>query len=68
MKPSMVLCIGATLVAMAGCASQPQLTAAEVDGKQVCNADSVSQAEQNARKTNRQVIWGYCPTWTLRPS
>ena len=55
-------------MAFAGCASQPQLTADKVDGMQVCNADAMAKAEQDAKKNDRQVIWGACPAWTLRPT
>lgn len=68
MKPSRILCIGATFMALAGCASQPQLTAEKVNGMQVCNADTMAKVEQDAKKNDRQVIWGACPAWTLRPT
>jgi hypothetical protein len=67
MKSLRLLCISIA-VALAGCAAQPQLSADKVDGLQVCNADAMAQVEQDARKNDRQVIWGACPTWTLRPS
>jgi len=70
MKSSRVLCIavGAALIGLAGCASQPQYSAEKVNGMQLCNADAMAQVEQDAKKNDRQVIWGSCPTWTLRPT
>jgi len=70
MKSSRVLCIavGAALIGLAGCASQPQYSAEKVNGMQLCNADAMAQVEQDAKKNDRQVIWGSCPTWPLRPT
>ena len=68
MKTSAVLCIGAASIVLAACASQPEYTAEKVNGMQVCNADVTAKVEQDAKKNDRQVIWGSCPTWTLRPT
>jgi len=51
-----------------GCAEQPPLQASDVDGKVVCHPDKVAQAESQAKRERKQLMWVNCPQAVLRTS
>lgn len=52
-------------VLLAGCAPTVY-TKAELDGRIVCNADTMERVEQKLRRSFAHVYWVNCPQGTLR--
>jgi hypothetical protein len=50
---------------LGGCAT-PQMNAADLDGRVVCDEVRMSSVEQTAKKDMAQVRWVNCPTATIR--
>ena len=57
----------AGLVLMTGCAPVTY-TKANVDGRVVCNTDTMDDVERRAKKSFASVHWVNCPRMTLRVS
>jgi hypothetical protein len=54
---------------LTGCATQQQpLTAADVDGRVICNYDRMDELDRKARIQGHQLVWLNCPRATLRAS
>jgi hypothetical protein len=56
-------CLAACL--LAACAPAPY-TKADLDGRVVCNAESMDQVERQARRNFTSVYWYNCPRAVLR--
>ena len=54
------------VAALLGACAPAALTKADVDGRVVCNADSMAEIEHAARRENKDVHWVHCPQATLR--
>ncbi len=57
----------AALALVTGCADAP-LQSNAVDGKVVCHPDKVAQAEAEAKRAGKQMMWVNCPQAVLRTS
>jgi len=65
MRTTLALIGMAALALGTGCAEKP-VQVSDVDGKVVCHPDKVAQAESQAKKDNKQLMWVNCPQAVLR--
>lgn len=63
MSRILLACLAVGLVA--ACAPAPY-TKADLDGRVVCNVDSMDQVERQARRSFTSVYWYNCPRAVLR--
>ena len=59
-----IACVVATLFSGA-CATAP-MTAAEADGRVICNSARMDQAERAAQRVGARMVWINCPRTTIR--
>ena len=57
----------AALATFTGCADAPLQNNA-VDGKVVCHPDKMAQAEADAKRNGKQMMWVNCPQAVVRTS
>ena len=67
MRTMLLLGSMAALALVTGCADTPLQNNA-VDGKVVCHPDKVAQAEAEAKRTGKQMMWVNCPQAVARTS
>ena len=60
MRTILLIGVMAAWALLAGCADAPAQNNA-VDGKVVCHPDKMAQAEAEAKRTGKQLMWVNCP-------